>query len=96
MFIVVMSFGANRGAAGTFAAQHKAWLKKGMEDGVFALFGTIAEQRGGTILAHDLTREALEARLREDPFVTEGVVEVEILEVAPAATDPRLAFLAAA
>jgi hypothetical protein len=30
----------------------------------------------------------------DDPFVTAGVVSPEILEIAPAHTDERLAFLA--
>ena len=46
------------------------------------------------ILAHGEDRAALEARIAADPFVAEGIVAPEILEVAPGRTDARLAFLA--
>jgi hypothetical protein len=35
----------------------------------------------------------LQNRVNDDPFVAEGIVSVEILEVAPAKADERLAFL---
>jgi hypothetical protein len=33
--------------------------------------------------------------VNDDPFVLHGVVEAEILEIAPARTDERLAFISA-
>ena len=79
MFVALLKFSKHKDRAGDFMDGHKAWLKRGFEDG---------------ILAHNLDREALEARLAEDPFVAEDVVQPEIIEIAPAMTDPRLDFLA--
>ncbi|MGI9574788.1 hypothetical protein ACRYJU_11965 [Alloalcanivorax xenomutans] len=36
----------------------------------------------------------LKERVGEDPFVREGVVSAEIIEIEPGRADPRLRFLA--
>lgn len=95
MFIALLKFSANRARAGDFMEGHKAWLKRGFEDGVFLLAGSLPPGVGGGVLVHGIDREALEARLGEDPFVAEDVVTAEIVEIAPSMTDPRLGFLAA-
>ena len=94
MFVALLKFSTRKDRAGDFMDGHKAWLKHGFEDGVFLLAGSLPPGAGGGILAHNLDREALEARLAEDPFVAEDVVLPEIIEIAPAMTDPRLDFLA--
>jgi hypothetical protein len=48
---------------------------------------------GGAILAHAATAADLQRRVENDPFVENGVVSAEILEIAPSKADPRLAFL---
>jgi len=45
------------------------------------------------LLAHGTARTELEARVNEDPFVAEGIVDAEILEIGPARMDQRLEFL---
>ena len=95
MFFVTLTFAANRAAAPGLMAGHKAWIDEGFADGVFLLTGSLAGGGGGAVLAHGTSREGLEARLRRDPFVAEGVVEAAVVEVAPGATDARLAFLKA-
>lgn len=93
MFIVLLNFSENKRLAGQFMDGHKAWLQRGFDDGVFLLSGSIQPQRGGGIVAHNLSREALHARVNQDPFVLENVVTAEILEIAAAKADPRLQFL---
>lgn len=93
MFIVTLTFAANRAAAPEHMDAHNAWLKEGFDDGVFLLAGSLKPALGGGILAHNVAREALEARVARDPFVAQNVVSAEILELAPARTDERLAFL---
>ncbi len=72
---------------------HNAWIKRGFDDGVFLLVGKLQPDAGGAILTSNEEREALEARVADDPFVAEGVVTAEVLEITPAKTDPRLQFL---
>lgn len=92
MFVVILRF-AGKSKAPRFMDGHNAWIRRGFDDGVFLLAGGIQPNVGGAILAHGTSLEALEARVREDPFVAEGVVGAEILAVSPARTDERLAFL---
>lgn len=94
MFIVLLRFSTNRAQAAALMAAHGAWLKRGFEEGVFLLAGSLEPKAGGAILAHHTTREDLRTRVNEDPFVAEHVVSAEILEISPARADERLAFLA--
>lgn len=72
---------------------HKAWIKRGFDDGVFLLAGSLEPGRGGGILAHNTSLAELESRLGEDPFVAEDVVKPEIFEIDPGKADERLQFL---
>ena len=95
MFIIFLKFSDNRARAGEFMDAHNAWLKRGFDDGAFLLAGSLQPGLGGAIIAHDMAREDLETRIDEDPFVTGGVVNAEIHEIAPGMADERLQFLLA-
>jgi uncharacterized protein YciI len=92
MFVVQLKFSANKAKAGQFMDGHNAWLKRGFDDGVFLLSGNLQPQLGGAIVAHDISRDALQSRVADDPFVAENVVSAEIIEIAPSKSDARLAF----
>ena len=93
MLIVFLKFSANKQRAGALMQGHNEWIRSGLADGVFLLVGSLQPGLGGAIVAHQTTREELELRLQSDPFVAENVVTVELFEVSPAKSDPRLAFL---
>lgn len=93
MFIVTLKFSDNKAKAGQLMDGHKAWIKRGFDDGVFLLIGTLQPNLGGGIVAHNTSLPDLQARVNDDPFVAENVVNVEILELAPARADARLEFL---
>jgi uncharacterized protein YciI len=93
MFVVLLRFSEKRALAGQFMEAHNAWIKRGFDDGVFLLTGSLQPRLGGAILAHSTSRADLEARLNGDPFVVQDVVSAEVLEIALGQTDPRLAFL---
>jgi len=95
MFIVLLRFSGNKPKAPQFMDAHKAWIKRGLDDGVFLLVGSLQPNQGGGIVAHNTSLSDLEQRVRTDPFVEEGIVTSEILEITPTLTDQRLAFLAA-
>ena len=95
MFFIFLRFSRNKAAAKDFMAAHNAWIAKGFDDGVFLAAGSLHPSAGGAILAHNCSREALEARVNEDPFVAEDIVSPEIQEMSPARTDPRMDFLRA-
>lgn len=95
MHIILLRFSANKASAPQLMEAHKAWLKRGFDDGVFLLAGSLEPGLGGGILAHNTTLPDLERRVNEDPFVAEDVVRAEILELDPGKADARLQFLAA-
>ena len=93
MFIVLLKFSSNKGQAGQFMEGHKEWIKRGLDDGVFLLVGSLQPNLGGGIVAHNTSLSDLQSRVNDDPFVAENVVSAEILEIAPSQADERLKFL---
>lgn len=93
MFVVLLKFSNNRDKASQFMDAHRAWIKQGLEEGTFLLVGSLQPNMGGAILAHNTSREDLEARLNNDPFVAEDVARPEVLEITPAMADERFKFL---
>ena len=93
MFIVLLKFSGNKARAGQFMDGHKAWLKRGFDDGVFLLAGSLQPNQGGGILAQADSLPDLQRRVNDDPFVAEDVVTAEIVEIAPSRADDRLSFL---
>ena len=94
MFVISLRF-ADKAKAASLMDGHNAWSQRGFDDGVFLLVGSLQPNAGGTILAHNASLADIEARIQDDPFVAEGVVKPEILDVTPRRTDQRLAFLKA-
>jgi uncharacterized protein YciI len=93
MFIVFLKFSDNKGQAGQFMEGHNEWIRRGFDDGVFLLVGSLQPNLGGGIVAHNTTLSDLQSRVNSDPFVAEKVVSAEILEITPAKADERLNFL---
>ena len=93
MFVVLLRFSENKGKAGDHMDGHKAWLKSGFDDGVFLLAGSLPPGLGGAIVAGNVDPGDLEDRISRDPFVAEGVVETEIVEISANMADARLEFL---
>ena len=93
MFIVLLEFSDDKGKAGQFMEGHKEWIKRGFDDGVFLLAGSLQPNLGGGIVAHDTSLSDLQSRVNTDPFVAEKVVKAEILEITPSKADARLNFL---
>jgi uncharacterized protein YciI len=93
MFIVLLKFSSNKSEANKFVECHKEWVKRGFDDGVFLLVGSLQPNSGGGIVAHNTSLPDLQSRVNDDPFVVEDIVSAEILEVAPSRADKRLAFL---
>jgi uncharacterized protein YciI len=93
MFIVLLKFSYNKDQAGQFMDGHKQWVKRGFDDGVFLLAGSLEPELGGGILAHKSSLADLQHRVNDDPFVKQGVVSAEIIELDPGKADERLQFL---
>ncbi|MCB1507223.1 MAG: hypothetical protein KDI98_00130 [Hyphomicrobiaceae bacterium] len=95
MFVTLLKFTGNKAAAPAFMAAHNDWIAKGFADGAFLCVGTIQPAAGGAILAHGESRAEHDARIAADPFVQEGIVTAETIEIDPKRTAPALEFLKA-
>jgi uncharacterized protein YciI len=93
MFMVLLKFSGNKGQASEFMEGHKEWIKRGFDDGVFLLVGSLQPNSGGGVMAHNTSLSDLQSRVNDDPFVAENVVSAEILEITPSRADERLEFL---
>lgn len=93
MFIVLLRFTDDRHRAAALMDAHNAWLHAGFDEGVFMLSGRLEPASGGALLAHGLSRESLQRRLDADPFVAEGIVEADIIQITPGKAESRLHFL---
>jgi len=93
MFIVLLKFSENKGQASQFMEGHNEWIKRGFDEGIFLLAGSLQPNSGGGVVAHNISRADLQHRVNDDPFVAENVVSAEILEITPSKTDERLTFL---
>ena len=93
MFIVLLKFSSNKDQASQFMEGHKEWIKRGFDDGVFLLAGSLQPNLGGGIVAHNTSLSDLQNKVNDDPFVAKNVVSAEILEINPSKTDERLEFL---
>ncbi|MES2130398.1 MAG: hypothetical protein V4463_24265 [Pseudomonadota bacterium] len=93
MHIVQLKFAEQKDHAARHMDGHNAWLRRGFDDGVFLLAGSIQPRRGGVIVSYGCSLKELQKRVGEDPFVVARVVEAEILEISPSKVDDRLNFL---
>lgn len=93
MFVVLLKFSDNKGQASEFMDGHNQWIKRGFDDGVFLLVGSIQPNLGGSIIAHNLSLSELQARVDADPFVEKSIVTAEIIEISPKKADEKLQFL---
>jgi uncharacterized protein YciI len=92
MYIVLLRL-ADGSKAPAHLDGHKAWLQEGFADEVFFYVGGVHDGGGGAVLAAGISADQLLQRVSEDPFVVEGVVTPEIIELDTTMSDPRLAFL---
>ena len=93
MFIVLLKFSDDKRKASQFMDGHKERIKRGFDDGVFLLVGSLQPNLGGGVMAHNTSLPDLQSRVNDDPFVAENVVSAEIFEITPAKADERLKFL---
>lgn len=93
MFVILLRFSKNKDKTGEHMDGHNQWIKQGFEDGVFLLVGSLQPSLGGSVIAHNTSLPELQKRVNNDPFVTNNVVNAEILEIDPKKADERLSFL---
>jgi len=63
--------------------QHRAYLAKEYEKGTLAFGGRKVPRTGGILISNHSSLRALESLIKQDPFVTSGVVDYTITEFEP-------------
>ena len=63
--------------------EHRAFLDRHYAAGTFLVSGPLEPRTGGCIVTVNMTREAVDEILAQDPFMREGVSAYDIIEVRP-------------
>ncbi len=80
MFIVELTYKADLETIDAAMRAHMGFLKKHYASGHFVLSGRKIPRDGGIILALGESREAIEAIVKEDPFVSRGLADFRVIE----------------
>ncbi|MGJ0451641.1 MAG: YciI family protein [Methylocystis sp.] len=93
IFLILLSYTKPLDEVDRWLDDHKAWVKQGFDDGVFVLSGGQRPRVGGAIIAVGDTREQVETRAAQDPFIDRGVATAQVIEVRPSTVDERVSLL---
>jgi len=80
MFVIELIYKAPLEDIDARMAAHVAFLKKHYAAGNFLVSGRKIPRDGGVILAVAKSREEMDAIIRRDPFVKEGLADFRIIE----------------
>lgn len=80
MFVIELTYKAPLSEIDATMAAHVAFLKKHYAAGTFLISGRKIPRDGGIILALGKSREAIEALMREDPFVSRGLADFRVIQ----------------
>ena len=80
MFVIELVYKVDLPQIDAAMKPHVAWLDRHYKDGTFIASGRKVPRDGGIILAIASDRAAIEAIVREDPFVARGLAEARVIE----------------
>lgn len=80
MFVIELLYKAPLAQIDARMKAHVGFLKKHYDAGTFVISGRKVPRDGGIIIATGGDRDAIEAIIREDPFVVEGLANYRITQ----------------
>jgi uncharacterized protein YciI len=80
MFVIELIYKADLARIDSHMAAHMKFLKKYYAAGNFIVSGRKIPRDGGIILAAGASRHAIEAIVKEDPFVDKGLADFRVVE----------------
>jgi uncharacterized protein YciI len=83
MFVIELTYKVELTEIDAHLKAHLAYLNKYYAAGTFLVSGRKIPREGGIILAVGESKERVEAIVREDPFVREGLADFRIIEFRP-------------
>ena len=81
MYILIASFIKEPAEVAKHAEAHRAWVDKYFNQGVFFAAGPKKSKLGGAILARSMDKSQLLKIMQEDVYVTEDLVEYQIVDL---------------
>ena len=92
MFVLVLTYTKPLEEVDALMRDHMKWLNAGYRDGHFVVSGRQIPRTGGVILARGDDREAIEAIAARDPFVSNGVATVQVIQFRASQSADGFAF----
>ncbi|WP_041939385.1 MULTISPECIES: YciI family protein [Frankia] len=83
MFVIVLRYLRPIEEVDRLLAEHRAYLARYYDQGVFLLSGPRTPRTGGVILADGVERATLDRILAEDPFQQAGVTATDVIAFTP-------------
>jgi uncharacterized protein YciI len=80
MFVIELLYKAPLAQIDAAMTAHVAFLNKYYAAGNFLVSGRKIPRDGGIVIALGANREAIEAIVREDPFVKKGLADFRVIE----------------
>lgn len=90
MFIVNLNYIAPLAEIDAHMKEHMVFLNACYKEGLFIVSGRKIPRTGGIILARGGSKEALEALMRNDPFVAHGLAEFDVIEFRASQSHPDI------
>jgi len=83
MFVIELTYKVELSEIDAHMKAHMAFLNRQYAAGTFLVSGRKIPREGGIILAVGESKATIEALMREDPFVREGLADVRVIEFRP-------------
>jgi uncharacterized protein YciI len=80
MFVIELMYKVELAQIDARMKAHVQYLKKHYDAGTFVISGRKVPRDGGIIIAAGEDRDAIEAIIREDPFVVHGLADYRIVQ----------------
>lgn len=80
MFVIELTYKVDLAEIDAAMKPHVAWLQRHYASGTFIASGRKVPRDGGIILAIAADRAAIEAIVRDDPFVARGLADARVIE----------------
>jgi uncharacterized protein YciI len=80
MFVIELTYKVPLAEIDSHMKAHVAFLSRQYEAGRFVVSGRKIPRDGGIILAIGDSKDEIEALVREDPFVAQGLAEFRVIE----------------
>ena len=90
MFVLIAKYNQPAEVVDQHLDAHKEWIKGHYDAGRILLTARQVPLTGGLILASAGSIDEVQAMIAEDPFITSGVADYDVLEFTPARAAPGL------